>query len=236
MPRSGSLYQIRGLIGKMQKLEERVNSARSKLPAPMSPPRASPRTTSALGQHSIPNSVTVRSDRKRASQASSTTSSAQEIASGISRLSFGASDSSRPESRASIPTSPALSRSSSSRTPVRTPLGHYSSSSIGRIEKRQPRPRTSMSGPPSTHHTHGYSQSFSMSLRGSDTGSNSDASSVTTPLARRLTLEKAGTGIPVPSSLPRRLSTGRRASASIDSSMAPPARPRKMSTYEEETY
>jgi hypothetical protein len=57
---------------------------------------------------------------------------------------------------------------------------------------------------------------------------------VTTPMARRLTLEK--TGIPMPSSLPRRLSTGRRASASIDGEMAPPARPRKMSTYEEETY
>ena len=234
MPRSGSLYQIRGLIGKMQKLEERVHSARSKLPAPMSPPRASPRTTSAMGNHNVPNSVTVRSNRKRTSQASSTASSVQEVASGISQLSFGASDSSRPGSRASIPTSPALSRSSS-RTPVRTPLGHYPSQSIGRIEKRPPRPRTSMSGPPSTHHTHGYSQSFSMSLRGSDTGSNSDGSSVTTPLARRLTLVEK-TGIPMPSSLPRRLSTGRRTSTSIDSDMAPPARPRKMSTYEEETY
>lgn len=70
LPQSGSLYQIRGLIGKMQKLEERVHSARSRLPAPVNtPPRASPRTGSALGHHStathLPSNVTLRSSRKR---------------------------------------------------------------------------------------------------------------------------------------------------------------------------
>ncbi|EFQ99141.1 nuclear distribution protein nudE [Nannizzia gypsea CBS 118893] len=70
LPKSSSLYQIRGLIGKMQKLEERVQSARSRLPAPVdTPPRASPRTGSAMGGplYNMPSSVTVRSNRKRSS-------------------------------------------------------------------------------------------------------------------------------------------------------------------------
>ena len=51
----------------MQSLEQRVHSARSKLPAPTStPPRASPRSGSAMGQSSIPATVTVRSSKKRA--------------------------------------------------------------------------------------------------------------------------------------------------------------------------
>lgn len=41
LTRSGSLYQIRGLMGKMQKLEERVQSVRSKLPAPAASPASS---------------------------------------------------------------------------------------------------------------------------------------------------------------------------------------------------
>ncbi|MCJ1388825.1 NADH:ubiquinone oxidoreductase [Xylographa bjoerkii] len=66
LPSSTSLTQIRGLIGKMQKLEQRVQSARSKLPAPsMTPPGASPRSGSALGQSFIPATVTVRSQKKR---------------------------------------------------------------------------------------------------------------------------------------------------------------------------
>lgn len=44
LPKSGSLYQIRGLIGKMQQLEQRVQSARSRLPGPVdTPPRISPK-------------------------------------------------------------------------------------------------------------------------------------------------------------------------------------------------
>ena len=65
-PSSTSLTQIRGLIGKMQKLEQRVQSARSKLPAPAStPPRASPRPASALGRPLFPATITMRSQRKR---------------------------------------------------------------------------------------------------------------------------------------------------------------------------
>ncbi|MCJ1379462.1 NADH:ubiquinone oxidoreductase [Xylographa soralifera] len=66
LPSSTSLTQIRGLIGKMQKLEQRVQSARSKLPAPSAtPPGTSPRSGSALGQSFIPATVTVRSQKKR---------------------------------------------------------------------------------------------------------------------------------------------------------------------------
>lgn len=64
---SGSLYHLHGLMNKMQSLEQRVHSVRSKLPAPTStPPRASPRSGSAIGTSFIPSNVTVRSSKKRA--------------------------------------------------------------------------------------------------------------------------------------------------------------------------
>ncbi|EXJ90876.1 hypothetical protein A1O1_03981 [Capronia coronata CBS 617.96] len=64
LPQSTSIIHLRDLRGKMQKLEQRVQTARSKLPAPVhTPPRASPRSGSALGNH-VPASVTVRT-RKR---------------------------------------------------------------------------------------------------------------------------------------------------------------------------
>lgn len=228
VPRSGSLYQIRGLIGKMQKLEERVYSARSKLPAPTTtPPRASPRNGSAMG-HYIPSTVTVRSTRKRAS--GSTTSSIQGgPESGVSRLSFGVSgsrqpSSSRPSSRASMSSSSAIQRPGS-RSSTRTPLGHYSSSSISGVEGRLPRPRSSLSG--ASGHVHSQSLSMSTSSRDVDADNNSDGSNAVTPVARRMSLTK--TGIPTPSGLPRRQSAGRRTSVGMDSEMGPPARPRKMS-------
>ncbi|KAF2004048.1 hypothetical protein P154DRAFT_519633 [Amniculicola lignicola CBS 123094] len=225
LPRSGSLYQIRGLIGKMQKLEERVYSARSKLPAPTNtPPRASPRNGSALG-HYIPNTVTVRSNRKRVSAASTASES-------VSRLSFGVSASrepsgSRPSSRASV-TSQARPASRSS---IRTPLGHYSQPSVSGEGGRIPRPRSSMSGASG----HGHSQSMSMSgpIRLDREDSDAHSDDARTPLARRMTMEKLGTGIPTPSALPRRQSAGRRVSAGIQEEMGPPlerpARARKMS-------
>ncbi|KAF1357634.1 hypothetical protein EJ07DRAFT_167534 [Lizonia empirigonia] len=233
LPRSGSLYQIRGLIGKMQKLEERVHSARSKLPAPTcTPPRASPRVPSAAGNY-LPSSVAVR---KRASQTSTSASSVQEVTNGgASRLSFG------------IPSNASNSRPSSARTPstrtpsTRNPLSHYSSASMsGRVGKAPPPilhlhegrqfGRTSLNRHPSDH---GHSQPLSLSR--SETGSDrSDESEIKTPLGRRLTMNS---DIPTPGSgIPRRQSVGRRISASMDGGMGPPARPRKMSTYEEETY
>ena len=66
LPQSGSLHHLHGLMNKMQKLEQRVQSARSKLPAPTTtPPRASPRSGSSLGQSYVPSNITVRSNRKR---------------------------------------------------------------------------------------------------------------------------------------------------------------------------
>ncbi|MCJ1440086.1 MAG: NADH:ubiquinone oxidoreductase [Stictis urceolatum] len=68
LPSSTSLTQIRGLIGKMQKLEQRVQSARSKLPAPTStPPKGSPRPGSSLNNAYIPSTITMRSSKKRTS-------------------------------------------------------------------------------------------------------------------------------------------------------------------------
>lgn len=98
LPHSGSLHQIRGLIGKMKNLEQRVHSARSKLPGPtMTPPRASPRSGSALSQSHIPASVTVRSHKKRTGDSNVTSSLFRESVSEstpmgkrhVSRLSYG---------------------------------------------------------------------------------------------------------------------------------------------------
>ncbi|KAL9618660.1 MAG: hypothetical protein Q9160_006627 [Pyrenula sp. 1 TL-2023] len=72
LPSSNSVYQLRNLRGKMANLEARVHNARSKLPAPVStPPRASPRSGSALG-HAIPNTVTVRNNGRRRAAGSTT--------------------------------------------------------------------------------------------------------------------------------------------------------------------
>ena len=68
LPRSDSLYQIRSLRGRMQKIEARVHSARSKLPAPRqsTTPKNSPRTGSALSDK-LPSSVTMRRSIRRPS-------------------------------------------------------------------------------------------------------------------------------------------------------------------------
>lgn len=61
---SASLTHIRTLTAQMQRLEARVQNARSKLPAPTyTPPRASPRS-SLVGGAQVPSTVTMRS-RKR---------------------------------------------------------------------------------------------------------------------------------------------------------------------------
>ena len=187
LPSSGSLHQIRGLIGKMQKLEQRVNSARSKLPAPTStPPRASPRAGSALGQNSIPATITVRSNRKRtggSNAAASLISTPDQRPQ--SRLSFGIPQPvarrdpnvnySRPASRASISSRtsinhlPSATSATSSSRPAsrqsmsgsRTPLGHYSTKP-SQSESR--RPRSSIGGSyASMHPGAGHAQPASAS-------------------------------------------------------------------------
>lgn len=72
IPRSESLYQMKSLRSRMQKIEERVHSARSKLPAPRNSltPKNSPRNLSAQSEASgddlsVPSSVTVRRSIRR---------------------------------------------------------------------------------------------------------------------------------------------------------------------------
>ena len=114
-PHADSLNQIRNLRGRMQKIEERVHSARSKLPGPgkTRTPRGSPAamiatatpptatTSAAADSTNLPPSVTMRRSIKRPSSSfsfnSSRADSASEVnaaprrESGIKRLSFGVS-------------------------------------------------------------------------------------------------------------------------------------------------
>ncbi|KAJ6164120.1 Nuclear distribution protein nudE [Penicillium chermesinum] len=163
MPKSGSLYQIRGLIGKMQKLEERVQSAKSRLPAPsdtssIGSPRSMSRSGSVIGDSPVTSNITVRrSSRKRLSGSSygSSVRDSEGTPSYLpqSRQSFGArTGDSRPSSRTSFSSRSSFSQSVHSGVPVRpesrssrpgakTPLGHYSTNPT--TESR--RPRSSMS-------------------------------------------------------------------------------------------
>jgi hypothetical protein len=99
LPSSTSLTQIRGLIGKMQKLESRVHAARSKLPAPTStPPRGSPRPGSSLSNAYVPSNITVRSSRKRTSTNLTSDPSLQDPATSIE-----STEPARPASRTGRP-------------------------------------------------------------------------------------------------------------------------------------
>lgn len=165
LPTSGSLYQIRGLIGKMQKLEERVQSAKSRLPAPSeTSSRGSPRSRSGsvIGDSSVPSTVTVRRASRKRLSGSSVGSSVRDSESTPSylpqsRQSFGArtQGDSRPSSRTSYSSRSSFSQSVHSGVPIgrpesrqsrpgaKTPLGHYSTNPT--TESR--RPRSSLSNP-----------------------------------------------------------------------------------------
>lgn len=157
LPKSGSLFQIRGLIGKMQKLEERVQSAKSRLPAPSdTSSRGSPRSGSVISDTPIvPSSITVRRDSRKRLSNSSLGSSARDSESTPSyppqgRQSFGRTGESRPSSRTSYSSRSSFSQSvhsgvpanarpesRSSRPGAKTPLGHYSTNPM--TEGRRPR-------------------------------------------------------------------------------------------------
>ncbi|OQO06028.1 hypothetical protein B0A48_08616 [Cryoendolithus antarcticus] len=67
LPRSESLMQMKSLRSRMQQIEQRVQTARSRLPNNITP-RGSPRAGSALSNHvEIPSSITVRRTSKRPS-------------------------------------------------------------------------------------------------------------------------------------------------------------------------
>ena len=153
MPNSTSLTQIRGLIGKMEKLEQRVQSARSKLPAPsVTPPRASPRPGSALSQSSlaqsyIPATVTVRSGRRGRPSASTTAGPGADttpsaVPRPASRLSTGMppptpTRDSRPPSRASLASRQSLSHLPSAAGGSSRPVSRQSMSDAPRAPSRQ---------------------------------------------------------------------------------------------------
>jgi NUDE protein len=221
---SRSLNQIRGLIGRMQKLEERVHTTRSKLPAPTStPPRSSPGGSILT---TIPSTVTVRSARKRisASTASSITNDRP-----ASRLSFGFSGAtagaakdresiSRPSSRASQTAQSVTFMRPSSRasttgrsTPfMDIPSQHRPRSSISGnyaamhgASQRDDIPRAATPGPRTNNHI--LSRSVS-AVVGHDASTGAVKG---TPLTvRRTTLDRGSGGIPTPSALPRRQSAG----------------------------
>lgn len=228
---SGSLYQIRGLIGKMQKLEQRVNSARSKLPAPTStPPHASPHSGSAMGQSYIPPTVTMRSNKRRTggSEASTNLKSPTDLRP-YSRFSFGipqpspnrdSRSPSRPTSRTSFSSQNSISHlpsappSSASRPDSRqslsrsqTPLGHYANSNLS--ESR--RPRSSIGGSyRNAHQGSGHGHSTSVSRLGNHNrqqfgDTEEENSEILTPTpARRTTFGKGdiGAGIPIGTGIP----------------------------------
>lgn len=220
MPRSGSLYQIRGLIGKMQKLEERVQSARSRLPAPAERVNGTPRTPSTFSSSTstlIPTTVTIRS-RRRVSGGSVSSSVRDDDASVASsthqsRLSYNRPPDSRPSSRASvssrssighssiassvtsgIPQPRSESQQSYSLSGSRTPLGHYSTNPT--TESRRP-PSTTK---PSFSQSIGLGSSVSVLRRES-------ATKLASPPSRRGTGDQEKfmrTSIPTPGTLKRR--------------------------------
>ncbi|KAF7594539.1 NADH:ubiquinone oxidoreductase [Aspergillus hancockii] len=148
IPKSGSLYQIRGLIGKMQKLEERVQSAKSKLPAPSdSPSRVSSRSGSIVGESPVASTITVRREpRKRLSGSSFSSSAHGDGVSSYVSTSRPSFRDSRPSSRTSYSSSfsqsthPSIApstRPESRQSRTKTPLGHYSTNPT--TESRRPR-------------------------------------------------------------------------------------------------
>lgn len=158
LPNSGSLCQIRGLIGKMQKLEERVHSAKSKLPAPSdSPSRTSSRSGSVIGESPIASTIAVRGSTRKRLSGSSFSSSVRDgesvpsyIPPGRHSIGTRTQGDSRPSSRTSFSSRSSFSHSMhpgvapsarpesrQSRSGGRTPLGHYSTNPT--TESRRPR-------------------------------------------------------------------------------------------------
>lgn len=234
LPRSDSLYQIRGLIGRMQKIEERVHSARSKLPAPGTP-RGSPRGGPALGE-GIPSSVTVRRSMKRPS-ASTTSSVLQEDDaedsspsggarrdSHIKRLSYSiprpASAMSRrsdvparhpsaierpPSAAANRPSSRASGARPPSRIGARTELGHYSRPTTSSSAASSGRPRSSMAGSYALGTARGHRPSTSISENRRQEA-QSEESMLATPPKRLTTLDRSG--LPAPGFLSQSIGPG----------------------------
>ncbi|QIW94739.1 hypothetical protein AMS68_000257 [Peltaster fructicola] len=247
LPRSESLHQMKSLRIRMQKIEERVQSARSKLPSRDTTPKASP----SAGQ--IPSSVTVRRSSNRQSSATESadqivdteTPGRRESTSHIKRLSYGIP---RPASRASNAHERPPSRVSTLERPpsaaASRPSSRLSMTGGTRPSSRasgygdSSRPQSSLSGAYShtsgTPRTHRPSASVS-ELRRRAAESEETPQAPRYGLGRRTTLDKNGTIAP---SLTRRQShglptrtVGRRTSvpAIHDGLMRPPPRTSRMS-------
>ncbi|ODA76799.1 hypothetical protein RJ55_07315 [Drechmeria coniospora] len=242
LPASNSLTHIRTLTAQMQRLEAKVQSARSKLPAPAStPPRSSPR--SGLHGSIVPPSVTIRS-RKRTVASSASSAACDDEAtptgfnprastsgkshvprlstSGMSRLSFGPLPNRGPESESSRPSSRASLSSyarPASRNDMIAPPRPMSRTSMSGARTPLGRPRSSMSGP-----MHGHSTSIGRMDEEELEGE------LRTPSRRgtysRLEMEAGISGIPMPASGMRRQSggvnaAGRRTSTGVAGGGAP---------------
>ncbi|TRX88416.1 hypothetical protein FHL15_010672 [Xylaria flabelliformis] len=227
MPPSTSLTHIRSLTAQMQRLEARVQSARSKLPAPVqTPPRASPRSSLQGAIPQMPSTVTMRSRKRTIGSVASSITEETPIhstnnagvgrhtsrlsASGVTRLSFGPlpnrSNGYEPEGSAMGISRPSSRASVSgyagperppSRSGIARPLSR--TSMVGGRTPMGLRPRSSMSGS-----LHGHSQSISHI--------EFDEMDERTP-SRRGTYSKYDTdggasAIPGPSGIPRRQSGG----------------------------
>ncbi|KXL47082.1 hypothetical protein M433DRAFT_64689 [Acidomyces richmondensis BFW] len=226
LPRSDSLYQIKQLRGRMQKIEERVHSARSKLPAPSTrTPTGSPRAGSALGDH-IPSSITVRRSSKRPSGSATSSLVNGHTVEGVSRLSYGiprstSSLSERPPSALDRPPSAAASRpssraslaSTSGRPPSRSGARTADFTSTNPTAAAAGRPRSSLSGNYASVHSaprsHRPSASVSETFRQTVTESGDAMAGSIAPAtpACRTTMERVS-ALPTPSGLPRRQSGG----------------------------
>ncbi|CAK7201523.1 NADH:ubiquinone oxidoreductase [Sporothrix eucalyptigena] len=104
LPSSNSLSHIRSLTAQMQRLEARVQSARSKLPAPVStPPRASPRTLAGGGSSGLPSTVTIRSRKRTVGSAASSVISGYTAGSGDDATPTPVNQVSRPAGAKHVP-------------------------------------------------------------------------------------------------------------------------------------
>ncbi|KAK5989680.1 Nuclear distributionnudE-like protein [Cladobotryum mycophilum] len=174
LPASNSLSHIRLLTAQMQRLEARVQSVRSKLPAAAhTPPRVSPRATPPGPNPSVPSSITVRSRKRTTGSTASSSATGDETTptsqytstsrsshmprlstSGVSRLSFGETSNRGPESEMSRPSSRASISSyarPASRTDMIPPPRPMTRSSISSARTPIARPQSSLGGSLHSH-------------------------------------------------------------------------------------
>ncbi|KAI5838248.1 NUDE protein [Morchella snyderi] len=137
LPPSRSLHQIRGLIGQMQRLEQRVHHARSKLPGPVNntPPKAQTPRNSASFIPTAGTGIILRSPKKhRSPSTTSSATSGSDTFSRPTRISYTKQD--RPASRAA--------------GHMERPASRASGSTLDRPGSRMERPGSRMERPGAT--------------------------------------------------------------------------------------